>query len=203
MKDILFVCIQRYPFEEYNARPICEARQKEINVSEDISFSGEKYFTWRLLEDMFLDFLKIDINSLNPRKLETGKWVVDEYYISLSNSGKYVMAAISTKSVGVDVQKLREVYKEHFIEIEMCEEEIEYYTGKEDWEYFFEHVEKEAIYKCFGTGALEWKKINTLNYQDKLITSEFGEYVYSICSDLITENIDLELFINGERIEFE
>ncbi len=203
MKDELFVWIQKYPFEEYNARPICEARQSEIDISLDKAFSGEKYFTWRLLEDMFLEFLKTDIRELNPRKLETGKWVVDKYYISLSNSGSYVMAAISTKPVGVDVQKIRDKPKEFFIKQEMCDEEVKYYNGKNDWEYFYEHTEKEAIYKCYGTGALVWKKINTLNYQDKLISNVFDEYIYSICSDLVAENVDLNLFINGDKIEFE
>jgi len=205
MKDKMAIYIFCYGFNHDENRPIAAERMKYIN-SDTESYGDEKYFGWRLLQIAFDETFGVNVDNLNPRQLETGKWIIDNYYFSISDSGKYVMVGVSTKPLGVDVQKIREVPYDHFVNREMCPEEIEYYLGKKPWEHYYEHVEKESIYKCYGKGPIEWKKINTLKYKDRLHSGEFGDYLYSICSELFIDkdfkfkiqcnfNIDDPLFI--------
>lgn len=188
MKPILDIYIRKYPFNCDHKRPICTNRLKYID-SNDEAFGHVKYFGWRLLQIAFDNSFGIDIDSLNPHQLETGKWVVDGYYFSISNSGSYVMIGVSTSPIGVDIQKIREIAPDYFMVNEMCEEEIEYYKDKHPCEHYWEHVEKEAIYKCYGTGPMEWKKINSLEYKDRLHSDEYHDCFYTICSDLIKDGI--------------
>lgn len=196
--EILNVYIMKYPFEHDNSVPICEARQYDMknDTYEGKSSIDEKYFGWRLLEFACKDALGVDLNSLNPRKLETGKWVVDKYYISLSNSGSRVMVGVSTKPVGVDIQKMRERYFDQFVD-KMCDEEIAYYKEKEPWKCFYMHIEKEAIYKCYGNGPMEWQKINTFEYKDRTYTNMIGDYYIAICSDLIRDGFNYKIYENN------
>lgn len=200
--NIFNVYIREIPFEHDYKKPICEARLMDINQDplERDGITNYKYFGWRLLEIACKETLGVEIETLNPRKLETGKWVIDNYYISLSNSGSYVMCGISNKPIGVDIQKIKEIAPDYFVVNEMCKEEIEYYKDKEYWEHYWEHVEKEAVYKCYGTGPMEWKKINTLEYKDKLYSSEYQNYFFTVCSDLISEGFKMKLNINAEEV---
>jgi len=199
MKDFLDVYIKKYPFECDN-NPILKERQEDIDNSYDDRHGSnpeEKLYGWKLLEKACRQSLGKELNALNPRKLDTGKWVIDNYFISLSNSGTYVMVGISNKPIGVDVQKNREM-SACYSSSELIQEELKYY-GKDDIEkHLCVHTQKEAIFKCYGNGPFQI--INTLLYKDRVKTLNCGKYIYSICSDLIKNAININYWLNDEPI---
>ena len=164
-------------------------------------FLYEKIDVWRLLETLIREKLGIELNDLNPRRLETGKWVVDKYYISLSHSGSYLMAGVSNKPIGVDVQRISEGRAGRAL-TEMCKEEREYYEKRDPWESLKCHSQKEAVYKLyFGEEMVTWedkrKKINSLKYGDALVSYEIDEYYCSICSELIKKGVYVDISTNS------
>ncbi|MBP5444541.1 MAG: hypothetical protein J6Y28_00075 [Acholeplasmatales bacterium] len=200
-KDFIYVYLYTYHFE-FKKTKMCKNRIEYIkNDKFGDNYNNEKYFGWKLLETLFNEKLSIDINNLNPRRLETGKWVVDDYYISISNSGKYLMVGVSNEPIGVDVQRVSESGSYCVYNNEMCSEEKEAFKDSKPWKYLLIHAEKEAIYKAFfGDKDYAWdeikNRINVLEYKNKLTSYEYGEYYCSVCSDLIEKGVQINIAIN-------
>ena len=190
---------------ECDDNPILKERQEDIDNTTGIHNKidkRDKYYAWKLLEEACRHALGKELNDLNPHKLKTGKWVIDDYYISISHSGGYAMVCISNKPIGVDLQRNREMSAVKATE-EMLPEELEYY-GKDALEkHLIAHTKKEAIFKCYGNGP--YKNINTLLYNDEVLTSSFHgmRMIYTICSDLIKENVNLNLYFEGKKTSIE
>ena len=73
MKDFIYAYVRKIPFKYDVNKKICNER---LSYLESIKQNGiMKYYWWGLLEIAFEEKLGIDINELNPRRLDTGKYI--------------------------------------------------------------------------------------------------------------------------------
>lgn len=182
-----------FPFKK---TPIVKWRLDYISKLPDHE-RADSFLAWRLLEESCRKSLGRELNSLNPRKLESGKIVIDDYYVSLSHSGGQYMIAISSHPVGVDVQKVRESDKVIPQSITWSEEEKKIVDQHRSWKNYKYWTRKEALYKLYDFGIPyndETRyKINTADHKYEGIffngTISYEKYFFAVASELIREGV--------------
>ena len=107
-KTFLNIYVSAYPFECGIQNISFAPRAEEIKACTNENVRRQKLYVWKLLELAVGDLPGMDLNSLNLRKDENGKWQSDKIYISLSHSGNVVAAAVSDSSVGLDIEFFKE-----------------------------------------------------------------------------------------------
>ena len=107
-KTFLNIYVSAYPFECGIQNISFAPRAEEIKACTNENVRRQKLYVWKLLELAVGDLPGMDLNSLNLRKDENGKWQSDKIYISLSHSGNVVAAAVSDSSVGLDIEFFNE-----------------------------------------------------------------------------------------------
>lgn len=107
-KAFLNIYVSAYPFECGSQNISFASRAEEIEACTNENVRRQKFYVWKLLELAVNDLPGMDLNSLNLRKDENGKWQSDKIYISLSHSGNVVAAAVSDSSVGLDIEFFNE-----------------------------------------------------------------------------------------------
>lgn len=107
-KTFLNIYVSAYPFECGSQNISFAPRAEEIKACTNENVRRQKLYVWKLLELAVGDLPGMDLNSLNLRKDENGKWQSDKIYISLSHSGNVVAAAVSDSSVGLDIEFFNE-----------------------------------------------------------------------------------------------
>lgn len=107
-KAFLNIYVSSYPFECGSQNISFAPRAEEIEACTNENVRRQKLYVWKLLELAVGDLSGMDLNSLNLRKDENGKWQSDKIYISLSHSGNVVAAAVSDSSVGLDIEFFNE-----------------------------------------------------------------------------------------------
>ena len=108
-----------YPFECGIQNISFAPRAEEIKACTNENVRRQKLYVWKLLELAVGDLPGMDLNSLNLRKDENGKWQSDKIYISLSHSGNVVAAAVSDSSVGLDIEFFNEKNSESRLQTEL------------------------------------------------------------------------------------
>ena len=108
-----------YPFECGIQNISFAPRAEEIKACTNENVRRQKLYVWKLLELAVGDLSGMDLNSLNLRKDENGKWQSDKIYISLSHSGNVVAAAVSDSSVGLDIEFFNEKNSESRLQTEL------------------------------------------------------------------------------------
>ncbi len=97
-------------------------RNAEILSCSNERVKAEKYFVWRLLEYAVKKSLGLKIKKQKFEKLDTGKWICENFCFSLSHSDGIAAVALSAKAVGVDVERIKDsdfkVAKKVFSELE-------------------------------------------------------------------------------------
>ena len=96
-KTFLNIYVSAYPFECGIQNISFAPRAEEIKACTNENVRRQKLYVWKLLELAVGDLPGMDLNSLNLRKDENGKWQSDKIYISLSDS-----------SVGLDIEFFNE-----------------------------------------------------------------------------------------------
>ncbi len=123
---------------------------------------------------------------------EFGKPLSLQSSFNISHSGNYVILIVNDgkESVGVDIEKIRDIKKDFSSFV--CNEEEKSYI-KNDKDFFAIWTNKESLLKCIGTGIN--KKLNEVNglplndkriYEDKDFysrTMDYEDYVISITRD--------------------
>ena len=110
-------------------------------------------------EYLFYDLLKeidIDYNDVLIKYNEHGKPLIDNYdiYYNISHKDDYSVCIISSKKVGIDIEKIKETDNKVLRFIATEKENI-----KSDEDYTFLYTLKEAYYKMIGTGLGNFKDI--------------------------------------------
>lgn len=162
-------------------------RNIEIQECKNEEKKKEKYCTWKLLELAIKTELNEDIKNIKFEKDKNGKWKCDKCYFSLSHSACVVAVAISYDSVGVDIEKNREIktpiYKKilsdsEIKEMEQVQDKNEYILKK--W------TQKESVFKAQEEQEYNLKKADTKNSKTFSILQNNSEYFVSVA----TKNLD-------------
>ena len=161
------------------------ARREQIRETKNERARGEKYFAWRLLEAAALDFLGRELSALNLKKSDTGRWVAEEFDLSISHSDGAAAVIISEGGVGVDIQRLDKPHGEPFAKRTLTEGELnEYYrllpSEREDfligcW------CGKEALFKAGAYPRFIPRKADTLSGVSKTVLT-LGEQRYCLAA---------------------
>ena len=100
-KKFLNMYFYKEPFD-YANKPLPGYRLRHIKTVDPLEHHYSAMI-WHLLETVLLRDFNVELNSLHPKKIETGRWIFDKYYISLSHSRGYYAIAISSEPIGIDV----------------------------------------------------------------------------------------------------
>ncbi len=197
MKPFIKLYLYKEPFE-YIKLPILPAREEYVQTVNPPE-KDDSIAIWDLLGTILLKDFDVLINSLNPRKLETGRWVFDKYYISMSHSRGYYAIAISSDPIGVDIQKdVESLSSPH----RWSEEEYKYFENKMVDIFVATWTRKEALYKFLDPGIPykgNEKNFNTIPYNEYFRTWFCNDRKFmgaSICSDLIANNKDYDFVLD-------
>lgn len=155
------------------------ALSKKNNVQSD--------YALRLLKYAYRIKFGKDADEQNLRKTESGKWVSDGGFVSVSHSGKFVAVALCSNAVGIDLQAktaaseqtLRAIANKFFCENEL--NDFEHSTDKTD-AFFFTWCKKEALWKKSDKQPLTIKDIDTTDesFCKKKLTLEKDTYYLAV-----------------------
>lgn len=109
-----------------------------------------------------------------------------EFHFSISHTHGCVAVAVFSKSVGVDVESIREVnYK--LAQRFYSQTEKDYLGNADDKDIAFTEIwtRKEAVVKRSGQGVGGISITDTFSAElcHKIYTQRYGEYIYSLCCD--------------------
>lgn len=163
MKETL-VYIKEYPFDT-DKKLNNKSRQSEIDGCLDKKVKEQKYFAYKLLEQVvFENFGFIPTEKQLYKK--NNKWFFDKCNISISHSENVVVVALSKNKVGVDL----ELYNpKRFTNIEsrlLADSDKKEYQLASDKA---EHLnglwsKKEAVFKCSDNKVFNPRKIELNGY---------------------------------------
>ena len=161
-------------------------RDMEISGVTSKEVKEQKYCAWKLLEYALFKTFGTEITNLEFSKTEYGKWVCNGHYFSISHSHGVVAVALSTKPVGIDVEKFEppknDIAKHIFTDSEL----EEYFLAKDKWQHVITAwSKKESVYKKQGVGNFNPKNISLCenNIETSNISFKGQEYVLSVCAD--------------------
>lgn len=182
-----------------------EWRVEEIERA-NVFDKDDKEFIWRALTLAVQHSFNVALQSLNPRKLFTGKPVLDFGHISLSHSGSHYMVAISSHNIGVDIMKNSEyryyALSEYRSNWSKAEQAIVYKEEKSE-PFFITWTKKEALYKFLDPG-FPYKenkaKVDTTKYEDLFYVGSIQKQYdfFAICSELLKKGIVPRVITNLE-----
>ena len=158
-------------------------RQCEVERCRNDKTRREKYLVWKLLERAVKERFNLDFANLEFTKNENGQWLCPDFYFSLSHTDGAVCVAVSTKPVGVDIEKKREVREGLYRRI-LTEREREYIMslpadGQRDF-FLSSWVKKESLFKRDGGSCLMPGKRETLDSEAQLCLVNVGDGEYFI-----------------------
>ena len=195
--NFINIYIHKEPFD-YLKMPLPSCRKNHIKTV-DLLEQSYSVLIWRLLDTVVSRDFKVTLNSLHPKKLETGRWLFDKYFISLSHSRGFYAIAISSQPIGIDVQKDVEALahpkrwskdEKGVLEKSWTEAYIALWTRKE------------ALYKYLDPGIKflgNEKKIDTSPYKQYFKTWLYNGNPFagvSICSKLINDGEKYDFFFD-------
>lgn len=126
-----------------------------------------------------------DYNIKNYKiiKNEYGKPYLENngVYFNISNSDSVVVAAVSDKEIGIDIQKIK--YNEAIVNRTFTESEKQYLNKSSDKKKAFTLIwtMKESYVKKLGIGVgYGLKNVDTINMIDKFKVIEYEDYIITI-----------------------
>lgn len=181
-----------------------EKRKAEIEKIKNPQVKAEKFFAWLLLEHAVKADFGCALSSLNPRKTDSGKWVADRIFFSISHSDGIIAVAVSDKPVGVDIQGEVAPRAKNFAEKVLNERELSelrQLSDKDKTGYLIElWSKKEALFKLDGVGVFSPKTVDTKSFVCSVQINEVeSTAVLSVasrdytCFELISD-VDLQNF---------
>ena len=202
-KFIYVYIFDRYFDFDFDSSYFPEWRIKEIEESDPCTEQRDKNCVWLALNYAVKDLFNISLEKLHPRKNESGKLLLDKYYVSLSHSGGRYVVALSSHNVGVDIQKIsegRSLILNRESSIWSNNEKEILYQHKDEFLFEFKlWTAKEAVYKYLDP-KIEFNDdtkhlIDSSKYLSKIYTYDYDhQYAYvSVCSDLVEEGIKVKV----------
>ena len=186
MDKFIYIYCFRIPFD-YPKINLCNERKEYLKTVDPLELDNSRW-VWRLLNYALKDKFSIYANSLHPRRLETGRWVFDNYYISLSHSAHFCAVAISSDPIGIDIQKdggwMMDVSR-------FSQSELQMFHNHSVVQRLITWTNKEALYKyldpCFKYVGNE-ASVDTVKYRNYFrnwLQDGYPGIAISICSKLI------------------
>jgi phosphopantetheine--protein transferase-like protein len=171
-------------------------RDDEIRNAQNIKVKKQKYFVWKLLEHAIKDTFGLDIKDLKIEKKDSGKWVCDKCYFSLSHSEDIVAVALSNSEVGVDIERIRPIKENAIIKTltDSEKEQLSKITPSAKQRFLLEKwSQKESIFKFSNQENFLPSKIDTskASVLSKFVILDNKELVLSIASENIWD-IDIK-----------
>ena len=162
-----------------------EARREEISKISNERVKREKYFVWKLLCHALKHSFDIDEQNFNFAKLDCGAWTVEGAEISISHSDDAIAVAVSSSSVGIDIERVHKPRSNRMAEFIMNERELKVFNSLPDEEKEERLIEiwtaKEAIFKTKKAPAFLPKETDVDSYPTKTIKLDINDEKY-ICT---------------------
>ena len=105
----------------------------------------------------------------------------NDVYFNISNSDSVVVAAVSDKEIGIDIQKIK--YNDAIVNRTFTESEKQYLNKSSDKKKVFTLIwtMKESYVKKIGIGVgYGLKNVDTINMIDKFKVIEYEDYIITI-----------------------
>lgn len=99
-----------------------------IQKTKNEGLRRERYSVWLLLRYALSDALSINIRDLDIGRTDSGKWIAEGVYFSLSHTSELVAVAVSDSPVGVDIEAVRATLSGRCAERILTEHEISEYN---------------------------------------------------------------------------
>lgn len=165
-------------------------RMKQIRSSADERVSRERYRAWLLL-DHALHFT-LGIGTADAAlSLHGQAWQSEKCCLSISHGGGFVAVALSSESVGIDIESVRDNISDGFAKRYLTEREYGEYNGIDEQgraDFFVEKwTAKESIFKHSGKEYFTPSSIETADHAVKTChLSVLGtDVVLSVCSGIL------------------
>ena len=146
--DLYFAAL---PTDEPIGTLDCAARMDEINAAKSQKAKREKYFVWRLLTYALQKSVGAVAAAPQIKKESYGGWSAGDVFISLSHSGGALAVAVSSETIGIDVESLCHLKQIKIAERILCDEELAEFEKLPQGQHRERLVEiwtaKEAIFK--------------------------------------------------------
>lgn len=165
-KSLVHVYVALFPFG-IDDKKITPARAEEIENCANAEVKLQKFYAWKLLETALSRSFGLNIEELDLKRTENGKWECSACCFSLSHSGNAVAVAVSDGPVGVDIERLdKSRFTLSLAERIATEREMEEMGRKKDFARALNGLwtKKEAIFKLLGGRAFLPKAIETSDY---------------------------------------
>jgi phosphopantetheine--protein transferase-like protein len=191
LKDYLHIYICPLPSEAFIGEVYPESRNREIQDTKNERVRREKYYVWKLLEYAIEESTKKSIRDFSFSKLETGKWIADGTYFSLSHSNDALAVAVSSRPVGVDIELINTPRAEGFARRILSDSEfLDFETLPENERLAFlikKWTEKESLFKLSSDKAFVPSEISANEKITLTGTVEIlnREYSYSVSSEAL------------------
>ena len=164
-------------------------RNDEIKSTNNEELKKHKYCAWRLLAYAVSRTLGKSLSDFAFHKEESGKWVCDKFYFSLSHSENAIMVAISSLAVGVDIEFINNPRSLAFAKRILSEKECEEYDCSDDKAAYLitKWTQREAVYKHSGEGVFSPRRIVTDNVPlfSKSVSIANDSYAFTVASNVI------------------
>lgn len=190
-KHCAYVVVRKFPFEVANREVLPKAREEEIAGCQSDKVKTEKFYAWKLLEEVLAEKFGRSISDTYFDKT-IGKWKMNELHLSISHSFDVVAIAVSTEPIGVDVELLND---ERFAKLKQekilgeCEQ-----SG--DWspkDLCILWSQKEAVFKTLDKASFVPREMRVNDgVQSQLLDIDGREFVLSVASDCHAVSINNE-----------
>ena len=175
------------------------ARDAAVKAIKNETARRESYHAWRLLESALEHSLGISAAEASFRRSDSGKWVSDKCFVSLSHSFGIIAVAVSHSPVGVDVQAMKSLCSSSFAERILTEREYNEYSAldMEDKDGYLMACwsSKEALFKTEDSEAFVPSRYDSADARvARVITELCGEEItVAVAADrVITSASDVQ-----------
>jgi hypothetical protein len=182
-KKQAYVVVRKFPFSVSNEDIVPKARENEILGCQSDKVRSEKFYAWKLLEEILQD--KFDRNISEAYFDEAiGKWKMEGLYFSISHSFNVAAIAVSSSPIGIDVERMSADRFENLkVEKILNESESLLPLSLEDvctiWS------KKEAIFKTLDKARFVPRDIVvSQDVQSQIINVDGEEFVLSVASTM-------------------
>ncbi len=162
-------------------------RQQEISACSHRRVQAEKYGVWKLLAFAAGRTFGKKMEELSFQKLESGKWICQNFCFSLSHCSGLGAVAVSRKPVGVDVEWVDRLRNKGLADKILSPEEREIYgrlaeDRKARW-LTEKWTQKESAFKRRGGIGFSPAKVDTAGTVSLHLQKEGREYVLSVAGE--------------------
>ena len=170
----------------------CEKRRRELEGVRCEEVLREKFFVWRLLEYALEKSFGLSLGEINPRKEESGKWVADGVFFSLSHSKGALAVLVSDEPCGVDIEGEVPPRAKNFAQKVLNERELRELSALPESERGQRLLElwsmKESLFKMRGGARFSPREEDTLRDVAVMRVSVGGERrILSVASAIVEQ----------------